>query len=214
VFARTTPSVRTVEVGLTGNDTAQKIAVRVEGAGFTADGTACEQVEAGGSCEIPVSYRPDRRRLRDHRATLVLSSPNAKEVRVPLYGAAKPAQGDISVAWRQVRAVRVGESFTPYIEVTNVKLGPVQTVLAITIPSGFDLGTFADQCDTRRVRVVYCWVGLDEHHTVWPINVPLIARSGTGGTLRVTAQVSVDREHPDDDQADNTATATVRITGG
>jgi len=213
VFARTTPSVRTVEVGLTGNDTAQKITVRVEGDGFTADGTACEQVKAGGSCEIPVSYRPDRRRLRDHRATLVLSSPDAKEVRVPLYGAAKAAEGDISVAWRQVRDVRVGESFTPYVEVNNVKLGPVQTVLAITIPSGFDLGTFADQCDTRRVRVVYCWVGLDEHHTVWPINVPLIARSGTGGTLRVTAQVSVDREHPDDDQADNTATATVRITG-
>jgi len=214
LFARATPSDRTVDVTLSGNDEPQQVTARVEGAGFRADGSRCAAAAAGRSCPVRVSYRPDPKRLRDYRATLVLGTADARELRVPLYGAAKPARGEVTILWRQVHPVRSGEALTPYVEVRNVRLGPVQTVLTISIPAGFELGTFADVCDTRRVRVVYCWVGLDEHHTLWPIHVPLIARGTTSGTLRVTAQLSVDPDFPDDNRADNTATVTIPVDSG
>ncbi len=99
--------------------------------------------------------------------------------------------------------------------IDNIPPDAVHTVVTVTIPPGFDLGTFdaKDKCDVRRRTVFYCWVGLDSHHDDWRIRVPLIGREGTGGTLKADAQLSRNKDLLDNDPGDNTAETTVTLAG-
>ena len=214
-FDRTAVASQDLTVRLEGNDDPQRVSARVDGAAYRADAAPCSAVRAGNTCLVRVTFTPPAAQNQPMLATLVLTTPGTGELRVPLYGTSRAPEGDISVDWTGVEPARIGQTVRPTVVLDNIPPDAVHTVVTVTVPPGFDVGTFdaKDKCDARVRTVVFCWVGLNSHHEDWRIRIPLIARSGTGGTLKVDAQLSRNKDLLDNNPEDNTAETTITIAG-
>jgi hypothetical protein len=197
-----------------GNGDPQPVNARIDGSGYVADASRCASVPAGTTCSVRITFGPPANQTQPMLATLVLTTKDATELRMPLYGTSRAPEGDISLEWDEVGEARIGETIRPTVVLDNIPPDAVHTVLTIAVPPGFDIGRFdaKDKCDPRRRTVIYCWVGLDSHHDDWRTRIPLIARSGTGGTLKVDAQLSRNPDLLDNNPEDNTAETTLTIT--
>ena len=214
-FDRTAVASQDLTVRLEGNDDPQRVSARVDGAAYRADAAPCSAVRAGNTCLVRVTFTPPAAQNQPMLATLVLTTPGTGELRVPLYGTSRAPEGDISVDWTGVEPARIGQTIRPTVVIDNIPPDAVHTVVTVTVPPGFDIGTFdaKDKCDARRRTVLYCWVGLDSHHEYWRIRIPLIGREGSGGTLKADAQLSRNPDLLDNDPGDNTAETTVTLAG-
>lgn len=215
-FDRTAVRTQDLTLTLENNENPQQINARIDGSGYVADAKACSRVVSGRTCLVRVTFGPPTNQTQPMLATLVLSTSGTDELRIPLYGTSRAPEGDISVDWTGVdQPARVGQTIRPTVVIDNIPPDAVHTVLTVTIPPGFDIGTFdaKDKCDARRRTVLYCWIGLDSHHDDWRIRVPLIGRSGTGGTLKADAQLSRNKDLLDNDPGDNTAETTITLAG-
>ena len=214
-FDRTAVRTQDLTLTLKNNENPQAVTARVDGSGYVADAKACARVIAGRTCLVRVTFGPPTNQTQPMLATLVLSTPGTGELRIPLYGTSRAPEGDISVDWTGVEPARIGQTIRPTVVIDNIPPDAVHTVVTVTVPPGFDIGTFdaKDKCDARRRTVLYCWVGLDSHHEYWRIRIPLIGREGSGGTLKADAQLSRNPDLLDNDPGDNTAETTVTLAG-
>jgi hypothetical protein len=213
-FDRTALRTQDLTVMIQGNGDPQPVNARIDGSGYVADASRCASVPAGTTCSVRITFGPPANQTQPMLATLVLTTKDATELRMPLYGTSRAPEGDISLEWDEVGEARIGETIRPTVVLDNIPPDAVHTVLTIAVPPGFDIGRFdaKDKCDRRRRTVIYCWVGLDSHHDDWRTRIPLIARSGTGGTLKVDAQLSRNPDLLDNNPEDNTAETTLTIT--